>query len=101
MGIVQEVVYNIIMKTTRQLERIVKGFSNHRRIEIMILLNRRPELSLIEVSEALEINFRTAFEHLRRLIIAGLVMKRSEGNFVRHALTPLGKFILKFLRTLE
>ena len=89
------------MKPTRQLERIVKGFSNHRRIEILTLLERYPELSLIEVTEYIKINFRTASEHLRRLVYAGLVMKRNEGNFVRHALTPLGQSILKFLRTLE
>lgn len=89
------------MKPTRQLERVVKGFSNHRRIEIMILLERRPEMSLVEITEFLKVNFRTASEHLRRLVHAGLVMKRNEGNFVRHALTPSGHSILKFLRTLE
>ena len=47
------------MKPTRHLERIVKGFSNHRRIEIMHLLSRAPELSLSEIAEALKINFKT------------------------------------------
>lgn len=85
----------------RQLERIVRGFSNHRRIEIMELLEKRPELSVIEISEKLKINFKTAAEHIRRLAIAGLVIKRSAGNFVRHKLTTRGISILKFLRTLE
>ena len=89
------------MKATRQLERIVKGFSNHRRIEIMQLLNTLPELSLGEIAEQLNINLKTAGEHVRRLVLAGLVMKRNEGSFVRHALTQQGKIILKFLRTLE
>lgn len=89
------------MKTPRQLERIVKGFSNHRRIEIIALLEEQPELPLWQIADALKINFRTASEHLRRLAIAGLVMKRNEGNTVRHALTPQGKSILKFLRILE
>lgn len=89
------------MKTYRQLERVVKGFANHRRIEILTLLDRTPELSVIEISERLKINFKTASDHIRRLAIAGLVMKRSEGSSVRHALTSPGKNILKFLRTLE
>ena len=89
------------MKTPRHLERVVKGFSNHRRIEMMTLLERQPELALFEIADSLKINFRTASEHIRRLNHAGLVMKRNEGNFVRHALTPLGSSILKFLRTLE
>ncbi|OHA08871.1 MAG: hypothetical protein A3B37_00675 [Candidatus Sungbacteria bacterium RIFCSPLOWO2_01_FULL_59_16] len=89
------------MKPTRHLERIVKGFSNHRRIEIMHLLSRAPELSLSEIAEALKINFKTASEHVRRLSHADLVMKRYEGASVRHALTKRGILILKFLRTLE
>ena len=89
------------MKNTRQLERIVKGFANHRRIEILILLEKQPELSVIEIAAKLTINFKTASEHIRRLAIAGLVWKRNEGAAVRHKLSPLGILILKFLRTLE
>jgi len=94
-------VVECFMQKTRQLERIVKGFANHRRIEIMALLDRSPELSVLEISDALKINFKTGSEHIRRLAAAGLVMKRNEGSSVRHALTHIGKFILKFLRTLE
>ncbi len=88
-------------RNLRQLERIVKGFANHRRIQIMRLLERSPELSVAEIAEKVEANFKTCSEHVRRLAIAGLVMKRNEGNNVRHALTPVGKSILKFLRILE
>jgi DNA-binding transcriptional ArsR family regulator len=88
-------------KNFRQLERIVKGFSNHRRIEILELLKNQPELSVAEISEKLKINFKTASEHIRRLAIAGLVIKRSAGNSVRHKLTNRGESILKFLRILE
>lgn len=89
------------MKAFRQLERVVKGFSNHRRIEIMTLLERRPELSLSEIADMLGINFKTASEHVRRLFLAGLVWKRNQGASVRHTLSPAGRVILKFLRTLE
>ncbi|MEK7194599.1 MAG: helix-turn-helix domain-containing protein [Patescibacteria group bacterium] len=89
------------MLKPRQLERIVKGFANHRRIEVLILLDKTPELSVFEISDTLKINFKTGSEHIRRLAIAGLVMKRNQGSAVRHALTGAGKSILKFLRTLE
>ena len=88
-------------KTYRELEKIVKGFSNHRRIEILELLEKHPELSLIEISTKLKINFKTASEHVRRLAIPGLVFKRNQGNNVIHNLTDRSKTILKFLRTLE
>ena len=85
----------------RYLEKIVKGFSNHRRIQILELLNKEPELSVLDISEKLKVNFKTVSEHIRRLAIPGLVMKRSSGAYVRHRLTERGKNILKFLRTLE
>ena len=68
---------------------------------MLTLLAETPELSLLDIAAALRINFKTASEHARRLAHAGLVMKRNEGSTVRHALSPLGISILKFLRTLE
>jgi len=89
------------MRNFRQLERLVKGFANHRRLEILFLVEKEPELSLAEIADKLKINFKTCSEHIRRLAIAGLVMKRNAGSSVRHATTREGKLILKFLRTLE
>ena len=90
-----------IKKELKRLEKIMKGVANHRRIQILELLEKQPELSLQEIPEILNINFNTASKHLRRLAIAGLVMKRSDGVSVRHKLTNRGLSILKFLRTLE
>lgn len=91
----------LFMKNPKYLEKVMKGVANHRRIEILTLLERMPELALFEIADMLEINFKTASEHVRRLVIPGLVMKRYAGKTVRHALSAGGKNILKFLRTLE
>ncbi len=88
-------------KSYHQLERIIKGVSNHRRIEILELLKNKPELSVADISEILHVNFKTISEHIRRLAIAGFVLKRSDGNNVRHKLTDRGLMMLKFLRILE
>ena len=85
----------------KNLEKIVKGFSNHRRIEILNLVSNKPELSLSEIAEELNINFKTAGEHVRRLVISGLIVKRHDNSSVRHKITKLGKTVLMFLRTLE
>ncbi len=85
----------------KSLEKITKGVANHRRIQILELLLNKPELSLFEVSNELGINMKTGSEHLRRLAAAGLVMKRYEGNMVRHRITKTAEAILKFLRILE
>jgi Mn-dependent DtxR family transcriptional regulator len=92
------------MKTKKsyyQLERIVRGVANHRRIEILELLQKKPELSVLDISEILHINFKTASEHIRRLAATGMIPKRSDGNAVRNRITDRGSSILKFLRILE
>lgn len=89
------------MLKPRQIERIAKGFANHRRYEMMELLSKEPNLSLQEISTKLKVNNKTASEHLRRLTIAGLVDKRNRGFCVLHKLTPQAVSILKFLRKLE
>jgi predicted transcriptional regulator len=88
-------------KTYNELERIVRGFSNHRRIQIMELLQEHPELSVTDITGKLRVNFKTISEHMRRLAIAGLILKQHRGATVCHALTKRGKEVLKFLRILE
>lgn len=85
----------------KKIERIVKGFSNHRRIEIMELLYKEPELSLNEISEKLNVNLKTLSEHLRKMAISGIVLKRYEGIEVRHRLSQRGEKILQFLKNME
>jgi len=85
----------------RQLERIVKGFANHRRIQMLELLQREPELSVDEISERLKIGYENASDHVRKLAVAGLVMKRNEGAAVRHRLTPRAELILVFCKRLQ
>lgn len=89
------------MKTNRELERIVKGFANHRRIEILALLHKEPELSVQEISEKLKSDMKNISAHITKLAIAGLVMKRNDDKSVRQKLTKRGEVILKFVRMLE
>lgn len=85
----------------RKLEKVCKGVANHRRIEILSLLAKRPGLSLIELADETNANHKTISAHLQRMHQAGLVFKTSRGAAVEHTLSPLGKTCLKFLRTLE
>ncbi|PIP86556.1 hypothetical protein COV42_02370 [Candidatus Campbellbacteria bacterium CG11_big_fil_rev_8_21_14_0_20_44_21] len=89
------------MKSYKKIENIVRGFSNHRRIQILELLEKTPELSVAEITEKLKINYNTASDHIRRLSIAGLVAKRNSDRDVRHKLTDRGRAILTFCKTLE
>ena len=88
-------------KTDRQLERIVKGFANHRRLQILRILQKEPELSLQEISKKVKSNFKNISAHINKMAISGLVIKRNELHSVRHKLTKRGLEVLKFVRTLE
>lgn len=83
------------------MERIIKGFANHRRLEMLNLLKREPELSVADISERLVIGYENASDHVRKLAIAGLVLKRSDGSAVRHKLTPRAESILVFCKRLQ
>lgn len=84
----------------RRIERVVKGFANHRRIQILELLLAQPELSVEDIADKLKIGYVNASDHARKLAIAGLVLKRNEGSAVRHKLTEKGKSILLFCKRL-
>ena len=85
----------------RKIEKVVKGFANHRRINILYLLKQEPELSVSDISKKLKINFRTTSDHIGKLARAGLLIKRYDNNSVRMKLTNLGKSILAFCGKLE
>jgi len=85
----------------KKLEKTVRGFSNHRRIQILELLYRHPGLSLLDIADRLKINFKTTGSHMQRLVHAGIVNKENDGALTQHTLTKLGKSILLFLRTTE
>jgi DNA-binding transcriptional ArsR family regulator len=88
-------------KTNRELERIVKGFANHRRLQILELLHKEPELSVQEISEELKSEMKNISAHITKMSVSGLLMKRSDSKSVRHRLTKRGIIILKFVRMLE
>lgn len=89
------------MKTNyREIERVVKGFANHRRVQILDVLSKKPELSVDDIAEKLHIGYENASDHIRKLAIAGLVMKRSQGTSVRHKLTPRAESVLVFCKKL-
>lgn len=79
----------------------MKGFANHRRLQIIELLKSEPELSVDDIAEKLRIGYENASDHIRKMAIAGLVLKRNDGPAVRHRLTPRAESILMFCKRLQ
>jgi len=67
----------------------------------MDLLHGEPELSVNEIAERLKIGYENTSDHIRKLSIAGLILKRNDGPHVRHKLTPRAQLILAFCKKLE
>ncbi len=89
------------LKSAKQMERHIKGISNHYRINILLLVAKRPGITLDTIVETLNGNEKTIGEHARRLSQAGLLSKRYRGKFVEHSLSPYGKLFTHFLKSLQ
>ena len=89
------------LKTPKQMERHLKGISNHYRIAILLLIARQKGITLEEIVERIKANEKTIGEHTRRLYIAGLINKDYNGKYVRHSLSPYGKMFVNFLKTFQ
>lgn len=88
-------------KDVRQLETIIKGFANRRRLLILRWLHIEPGLPIDTISERLNTSYLNAADHLRRMARAGLITKRNEGALIRYSLTVRGKVILGFCKNLK
>jgi len=82
----------------KKIEKIVKGFANHRRIQVLELLDKTPNLSVDDISQNLNVGFFTISDHIRKLADAGLVEKKYKNRFVLHNLTKRGKCVLSFCK---
>ena len=89
------------LKTAKQMERHLKGMSNHYRIEILLFIASNDRATLDDIVRALGANEKTLGEHTRRLSVAGLVNKKYRGKFVEHALSPYGKKFVQFLKSFQ
>ena len=88
------------MKKFNQIEYIVKGFANKRRIEIIFLLKKKPELSVKEISDAINMDYKNTSAHLLKMMATGLVAKRNTQRDVRHKLTNKGEKVFEFLKSI-
>ena len=86
-----------LKKSPKQMERHLKGISNHRRIEIIFLIAKNKGITIDSIADHLNCNVKTISGHTRRLSEAGLVNKHYEGRAVAHELSLYGKILYDFL----
>lgn len=88
-----------MLKTAKQLERYFKGVANHRRIDILLLVEKNDGISVEGMADKLKANLKTISQHTHSLVRAGLLNKRYTGRQVAHSLSPYGKAFIRFIRT--
>jgi len=86
-------------KSSRQIEKHIKGVANHRRIEILFLIADNRGITVDEIARKIKCNVKTASDHIIRLTQAGLIRKSNRANRVSHELSPYGQIFYKFLNT--
>ncbi len=85
------------IKNSKQLERHFKGVSSYRRIEIIILVQKNPSITLDKISENLDANYKTISDHVSRLVRSGLISRKQKGINAEYILTPYGKIFSDFI----
>jgi len=88
------------MKTSKQLERHLKGLANHRRLDILMLVAKHGGVTMDQISQSLDCDFKIISQHTQKLVQAGLMDKKYTGRHVQHYLSPYGKSFYAFLTKL-
>ena len=86
------------MKTSKQLERYFKGAANHRRIDILHIVEKSDGITVSGITEKLNANFKTISQHTKSLVVAGLLNKKYKNQQVAHSLSPYGKSFVTFMK---
>ena len=87
------------MKTPKQLERYFKGLANHKRIAILLEVEKNNNVTVEQLTDILKGNFKTISQHTKSLVNAGLLNKNYDGRNVCHSLSPYGKIALRAVRS--
>jgi len=75
--------WRLMANNDRGRAKLAGGLANHRRIEMIRLLQTRGNLCVEEMAVECGVQVSTASEHARRLHEAGLIKKKAEGRKVR------------------
>ena len=79
----------------KQLEKILKGLANGRRLAIVRLLNKKEELPVSKISEEISLSFTSTSKHLNLLHKLDILDRRQENLVVYYRLSSNLPYIVK------
>jgi len=89
------------MKTPKQFERYFKGVANHRRVQILLLTARAPNICLKDIAKTIDSDVKNVCQHTQKLVQAGLLNKKYSGRMVGHSISPYGRKFINFIKSFE
>ncbi len=81
----------------KQLERLLKGLANRRRLAIIKLLTRHKELPVASIADRIRLSFTSTSKHLSLLRNLDIVDRRQENLTVYYRLAEPPPLVLKLL----
>lgn len=72
----------------KEHERILKALANQRRLKIVAWLKKKPEATVGEIAEYLNLSFKSTSKHLGVLAKSDVMDKRQQGLEVFYFLNP-------------
>ena len=80
----------------KELEKVLKALANERRLKILKILKKNPELSVGEVAEEIGLSFRSTSRHLNLLYRAGILEQERKANLVEYKIAkPMPQALIK------
>lgn len=70
----------------KDLEKVLKALANERRLKILKILKKEPELSVGEIAEEIGLSFRSTSRHLTLLYRAGILEQERRANLVEYTI---------------
>lgn len=74
--------------SAKKLSFIFKALGSERRMQIIKMLAKKP-VSVIDLSDKLNISFKSVSKHLQKLDREGIITKKRDGKYVYYKLTDL------------
>ena len=72
----------------KELEKTLKALANKRRLYILLFLKKNKEATVTEITNAINLSFRSTSRHLLTLFNAGVLDKRQQSTEVLYFLAP-------------
>ena len=72
----------------KKLEKFLKAFANHRRLEIVWFLNEKGPVTVSEISARINLSFKATSKHLGVLFAADIVEREQKGLQMFYRIAP-------------